>query len=78
MLPAEEKTKCTPEEVRKIIEEIDARDRSRAVGPLVQAKDAILYDNSASPSGERDAIVLWYYITKKDEIVSNLDNLHKK
>src|SRR3989344_8328723 len=33
MLPVEEKSKSTPEQVRKIIADIDQRDRSRAVGP---------------------------------------------
>ena len=75
MLSSEEKNKKTYEEVRNIIEEIDARDRSRTVSPLVKAKDAILYDNSESPSGEQDAIVMWYYITKKNEMIDNLNNL---
>jgi len=74
MLSSEEKNKKTYEEVRNIIEEIDARDRSRTVSPLVKAKDAILYDNSESPSGEQDAIVMWYYITKKNEMIGNLNN----
>ena len=74
MLSADEKTTKTPEEVHNIIEEIDARDRSRTVSPLVKAKDAILYDNSESPSGEQDAIVMWYYITKKNEMIGNLNN----
>ena len=75
MLSSEEKNKKTYEEVRNIIEEIDARDRSRTISPLVKAKDAILYDNSESPSGEQDAIVMWYYITKKNEMIDNLNNL---
>ncbi len=75
MLPPEEKNAKTPEEVRKIIEEIDARDRSRTVGPLVKPKDAIVYDNSESPSGDQDAIVMWYYITKKNEMISNFNNI---
>lgn len=74
MLPSEEKNAKTPEEVRKIIEEIDARDRSRTVGPLVKPQDAIVYDNSDSPSGDQDAIVMWYYITKRNEMTSNLNN----
>jgi len=77
MLPAEEKNKKTPEEVRKIIEEIDARDRNRLVGPLVKAKDAIVYDNSESPSAEQDAVVMWYYIAKKKEMIDNLNNLRQ-
>lgn len=77
MLPPEEKNVKNTEEVRKIIEEIDARDRSRTVGPLVKPKDAILYDNSESPSGEQDAVVMWYYITKKSEMIDNLNNMNK-
>jgi len=76
MLPADEKGKKSPEEVRKIIEDIDTRDRSRTVGPLVRPKDSILYDNSESPSGEQDAIVMWYYITKKQEMINNLSNVN--
>ena len=78
ILPAEEKTSRTPDEVRKIIEEIDARDRTRTIGPLAKAKDAIVYDNSESPSGEQDAVVMWYYITKKNEMIDNLNNLKKE
>ena len=78
MLSAEEKTTKTSEEVLKIIEEIDARDKSRKIGPLIKAKDAVLYDNSESPSGEQDAVVMWYYITKKNEMIDNLNNLKKK
>ncbi|MEK6940118.1 MAG: (d)CMP kinase [Nanoarchaeota archaeon] len=77
MLPPEEKTKHPPGEVRQIITDIDARDRSRPVGPLTKAKDAILYDNSDSPSAEQDAMVMWYYITKSEEMIHNLNNLHK-
>lgn len=77
LLPPEERNRYTPEQVRKIIADIDERDRTRAVSPLARAKDAILYDNSESPAAEQDAMVMWYYITKKDEIISNLNNLHK-
>ena len=78
MLPAEERRKQSPEEVRKIIADIDARDRARTVGPLSRARDAVLYDNSDSSSAEQDAMVMWYYITKKKEMIDNLNNLHKK
>ncbi|MDP3698765.1 MAG: (d)CMP kinase [Nanoarchaeota archaeon] len=76
MLPPGEKTKHTPEEVRKIIEDIDERDRTRIISPLTRAKDAIPYDNSESPTAEQDAIVMWYYITKKHEMISNISNIN--
>ncbi len=77
MLPSEEKMKHTSEQVLKIIDDIDVRDRTRAVGPLARAKDAIYYDNSESPTPEQDAMVMWYYITKKDEMIDNINNLHE-
>lgn len=75
MLPPEEKEKCALEEVRKTIADIDERDRTRAISPLARAKDAVFYDNSESPAAEQDAAVMWYYITKKNEMISNLNNL---
>ncbi|MDO8511637.1 MAG: (d)CMP kinase [Nanoarchaeota archaeon] len=78
LLSPEEKKDLTPDEARKIIEDIDTRDQNREVGPLVKAKDAILYDNSDSPSADQDAIVMWYYITKKDEMRQNVAILDKK
>jgi CMP/dCMP kinase len=67
----EEKYKHNEETVRKTIEEIDERDRTREIAPLRKADDALLYDNSLSPSAERDAIVLWNYIVHKDQIIEN-------
>lgn len=74
LLPAEEKNKHTVEQVRKIIEEVDKSDRTRKVSPLSRAHDAVFYDNSESPTAEQDAMVMWYYITKKDEMINNLRN----
>ena len=73
-LPLEERSKYVPEQVQKMITDIDERDRVRKIGPLARPKEAIFYDNSDSPSGEQDAIVMWYYITKKDEMNNNLKN----
>lgn len=73
-LPPEERSKYSPERVQKTIIDIDERDRTRKIGPLARPKDAIFYDNSDSPSGEQDAIVMWYYITKKEEMINNLKN----
>ena len=74
MMSSEEKIRYTPEQVRKIIEDIDERDRTRELSPLTRARDAIFYDNSESPTPEQDAMVMWYYITKKDEMINNLNN----
>lgn len=74
LLPAEEKSKHTVEQVRKIIEDVDKSDRTRTVSPLARANDAVFYDNSESPTAEQDAMVMWYYITKKDEMINNLTN----
>lgn len=78
MLPSNEKTKYTTEQVRMIIEDIDGRDRTRAVGPLTRSKDAVYYDNSQSPTPEQDAVVMWYYITKNEEMINNVALLKKK
>ena len=77
LLPPEERSKFASEQVRKTIADIDERDRTRKIGPLARAKDAIIYDNSESPTAEQDAMVMWYYITKKDEMIGNLNNLHQ-
>jgi len=74
VLSPDEKTKYTPEQVRKMIEDIDERDRTRKLSPLTKAKDAVFYDNSESPAAEQDAMVMWYYITKKEEMINNLNN----
>lgn len=78
ILPEEEKHKYTEEEIRKIIQEIDERDQKREIAPLKMPDDAILYDNSNSPTAEQDAIVLWYYITNMDQIIKNIKRLEKK
>ena len=71
MLSNEEKNKYTLEEVKKIIEETDEKDKNREFAPLRKPNNAIFYDNSESPTPEQDAIVLWYYITHQKEIIDN-------
>ena len=67
-----EKRKAPPVKVlMKQIHQIDERDRARKVSPLRVAKDAILYDNSAIPSPEQDALILHYYLRQPAEIVKN-------
>lgn len=47
------------------IQELDRNDRGRKIAPLRQAKDAIVYDNSDSPTAEQDAQVLNGHMTRK-------------
>ncbi len=53
------------------IEKLDEIDRNREIAPLRLADDAIVYDNSTSPTEVQDAIILQYYMTHQDEIVRN-------
>ena len=73
----DEKEKYSNDEVRKIIEETDYKDKNREVAPLKIPDKAIIYDNSNSPNAEQDAIVLWYYITSRDEIIKNLQGFNQ-
>tara|TARA_Y100000590_G_scaffold346139_1_gene396274 strand:- start:35989 stop:36711 length:723 start_codon:yes stop_codon:yes gene_type:complete len=50
---------------------LDNRDYKRKVAPLKKAPDAIIYDNSDSPSELQDAYIIQYYINHKSEIISN-------
>jgi len=59
------------EELMKKIEERDSLDRNREVAPLRKANDAIVYDNSDSPSEYQDALILQYYINHTSEIIKN-------
>lgn len=74
---AEEKRKYSPEQVQKIIMDNDDKDKNRDVAPLIIPENAIIYDNSISPTAEQDAIVLWYYITGKEEMAKNLQAIGK-
>lgn len=67
----------TKEALLQLVQETDKRDRTREVAPLKMAKDAIYYDNTQSPTPEQDAIVLWYYITHKKELIKNSKLLEK-
>ena len=55
----------------KRIEELDRKDKNREIAPLRVADDAIVYDNSDSPTAEQDALILHYYMTHADEIAKN-------
>ena len=50
---------------------LDNRDYKRKVAPLKKAPDAIIYDNSDSPSELQDAYIIQYYINHKSEIINN-------
>ncbi len=78
LLPENKKGDYTQEQVQKIVEETDRRDRERKIAPLKMPEDAIYYDNSDSPTAEQDAIVLWYYMHGKKEILKNVLNLLAK
>lgn len=78
LLAPEEKKNLTLDQAGKMIDDIDARDKTRIVGPLKKAEDAVLYDNSESPDAEHDAVVMWYYITKKEEMRQNISRLESK
>lgn len=47
------------------IEELDKNDMGREIAPLVQPKDAIVYDNSDSPTAMQDAEVLRAHMATK-------------
>ncbi|MDP3734466.1 MAG: (d)CMP kinase [Nanoarchaeota archaeon] len=74
---AEEKNKYNVEQVKKIISDTDDNDKNRSVAPLIIPENAIIYDNSTSPTAEHDAIVLWYYITGKEEMIKNIQAMGK-
>ncbi len=78
MLSPTEKENYTLEQVRDIIQKIDEEDRSRKVAPLQRPIDAIYYDNSASPSADHDAVMLWHYIFRGKEIIENAQILRQK
>lgn len=69
---AEEKNKHSVEQITKIILDMDNKDKNRNIAPLKVPKNAIIYDNTQSPTAEQDAIVLWYYITGNKEMTQNI------
>jgi cytidylate kinase len=75
LLEEKDQNKYTGDEVRKIILETDERDKNRKIAPLRKPKEAIIYDNSSSPSADQDAAVLWYYVTHKQELIENYNRL---
>jgi cytidylate kinase len=60
------------------IDERDERDQKRIIAPLKMANNAILYDNSDSPSAAQDALILQYYMNHISEIVRNVPFLKNK
>ena len=60
------------------INERDEMDQKRKIAPLKMANDAILYDNSDSPSADQDALILQYYMNHSTEIVRNVPFLKNK
>lgn len=68
----------TKEALIQLVKETDHRDKNRKVAPLEMAEDAIYYDNTQSPTPEQDAVVLWYYITHKEEMLKNSILLKRK
>lgn len=60
------------------IKELDERDTNRAVAPLRQAPDAIVYDNSDSPEALLDAQILCYYVNHTAEICRNVERIQSK
>lgn len=79
MMSAEEQSQCKdPLLLVSKVEEIDERDRNRKLSPLLRAPDALLYDNSDSPSEVQDALILNYYLTHEREIAENAKILSSK
>ncbi|MBL7055172.1 (d)CMP kinase [Candidatus Woesearchaeota archaeon] len=76
-MPENEKDKYSEDEGRKIVADIDKKDRERKIAPLAKAPDAIVYDNTDSPSAEEDAAVLKNYITNWKEIEENSEIISK-
>ncbi len=58
------------------IKELDENDTNRPIAPLKKADDAIIYDNSDSPTAAQDAIVLNYYIKHFIEMKNNFSVLN--
>lgn len=78
IMPENEKAACA--DYRTLIpkiEELDEIDRNREIAPLRIAEDAIIYDNTDSPSEDQDAIILEYYMTHREEIIKNTELLKK-
>lgn len=60
------------------VQELDEADVNRETAPLRKAEDAIVYDNSDSPSEMEDALILQYHITHAAEILKNARILEAK
>lgn len=79
-LLSEEEKKLYPtmRDVIQYLDEIDAKDMTRAISPLKPHKDAIFLDTTYSLSPEYNAHILHYYITCTKEITNNSLKLKKK
>lgn len=60
------------------VKALDDADMNREAAPLKQADDAVVYDNSDSPSEMQDALILQYYIRHSDEMIRNVNLLKRK
>lgn len=60
------------------IQQLDEADLNRKIAPLTQAADAIVYDNSFSPTEDYDAFILKYYMMQTKEVVCNTENLKER
>ncbi len=79
IMTEEEKKKCPDYHVLiPKIEKLDEIDRNREIAPLKLAADAVIYDNSDSPTEVQDAIILQYYMNHRDEICRNSALLKNK
>jgi len=70
MDPEEKKKYPNPESYKPVLEQIDRHEKN-SPAYMSLPKDTIIYDNTYSPTPEQDAIVLEYYMTHADEIMSN-------
>jgi cytidylate kinase len=79
MMTAEQKAKVSDfHELIPKVQALDDSDMKRSVAPLKVSPDAIVYDNSDSPSEMQDALILQYYMTHVSEILKNTKILKEK
>lgn len=74
----EKKLYPTKEDIIQYLDEIDAKDMTRANSPLKPPKDAIFFDTTYSLSPKYDAHILRYYIIGTKELTKNSLTLQKK
>ncbi|MCG7534974.1 (d)CMP kinase [Pseudoalteromonas sp. OOF1S-7] len=71
LLPEDKKDHISKEEFFKEITEVDELDASRKIAPLRVPEGAIVHKNYGELSASQDAIILYYYLTRKGEILKN-------